>query len=93
MIMSIIYFLFFLICSPWCIGKDSAFVELPPELCEIVMSPISIATLYSFSFIPSIMYRIESMLLAVTLKKMQVNPSHAVNVPAAQVSSGLMTSL
>ncbi|KAK1273867.1 hypothetical protein QJS04_geneDACA021904 [Acorus gramineus] len=48
-------------------------VELPPELCVIVMSPISINTLYSFSFVPSIMHRIESILLAAGLKK-QLDP-------------------
>ncbi|KAG6700460.1 endoribonuclease Dicer homolog 2-like [Carya illinoinensis] len=38
-------------------------VELPPELCSIVMSPISINTFYSFSFVPSIMHPLESLLL------------------------------
>ncbi|KAK4487901.1 hypothetical protein RD792_003639 [Penstemon davidsonii] len=44
--------------------------ELPPELCEIIMSPISISTIYSFSFLPSIMHRIESLLIASNLKSM-----------------------
>ncbi|KAE9599183.1 putative ribonuclease III post-transcriptional gene silencing PAZ-Argonaute family [Lupinus albus] len=48
-------------------GKN--FVELPPELCCIIMSPISISTLYSFSFVPSIMHRLESLLGAYNLKK------------------------
>ncbi|KAG8641560.1 hypothetical protein MANES_12G002800v8, partial [Manihot esculenta] len=53
-------------------GKDSqnAFVELPPELCCIKMSPISLSTFYSFTFVPSIMHRLESLLIAVNLKKM-----------------------
>ncbi|XP_028758757.1 endoribonuclease Dicer homolog 2 [Neltuma alba] len=45
-------------------------VELPPELCSIIMSPISINTIYSFSFIPSIIHRLESLLVAFNLKKM-----------------------
>ncbi|KEH42208.1 endoribonuclease dicer-like protein [Medicago truncatula] len=50
-----------------------AFVELPPELCSIIMSPISVRTLYSFSFIPSIMHILESLLLALNFKKMHLN--------------------
>ncbi|KAA3466650.1 endoribonuclease Dicer-like protein 2-like isoform X1 [Gossypium australe] len=34
------------------------------------MSPISISTFYSFTFLPSIMHRLESLLLATSLKKM-----------------------
>ncbi|XP_059435828.1 endoribonuclease Dicer homolog 2 isoform X1 [Corylus avellana] len=48
-------------------------VELPPELCKIIMSPISITTFYSFSFLPSIMHRLESLLIAVNLKKMHLD--------------------
>ncbi|KAL6144277.1 hypothetical protein ACLB2K_054972 [Fragaria x ananassa] len=46
------------------------YVELPPELCSIIMSPISISTLYSFSFVPAIMHHLEAVLLAVNLKRM-----------------------
>ncbi|KAK7303573.1 hypothetical protein RJT34_14482 [Clitoria ternatea] len=49
------------------------FVELPPELCSIVMSPITDRIIYSFSFIPSIMYRLESLLVAFNLKKMHLD--------------------
>jgi endoribonuclease Dicer len=49
-------------------------VELPPELCIVVMSPMSAITLRSFMFIPSIMYRIQCMLLSMNLK-MQLGPS------------------
>ncbi|XP_040999401.1 endoribonuclease Dicer homolog 2-like [Juglans microcarpa x Juglans regia] len=48
-------------------------VELPPELCSIVMSPISVNTFYSFSFVPSIMHRLESLLIAANLKKMHLD--------------------
>ncbi|KAL0358761.1 UNVERIFIED_CONTAM: Endoribonuclease Dicer2 [Sesamum angustifolium] len=44
--------------------------ELPPELCEIIMSPIPVSTFYSFSFLPSVMHRIESLLIAANLKRM-----------------------
>ncbi|KAL2526233.1 Endoribonuclease Dicer2 [Abeliophyllum distichum] len=44
--------------------------ELPPELCSIIMSPISISTFYSFSFVPSVVHWIESLLLATNLKRM-----------------------
>ncbi|XP_028758759.1 endoribonuclease Dicer homolog 2-like [Neltuma alba] len=55
-------------------GKEkepgNASVELPPELCSILLSPISVSTLYSFSLIPPIMHRLESLLVAFNLKKM-----------------------
>ncbi|PIN21631.1 Ribonuclease [Handroanthus impetiginosus] len=44
--------------------------ELPPELCSIIMSPICVSTFYSFSFLPSVMHRIESLLIAASLKSM-----------------------
>ncbi|XP_028758758.1 endoribonuclease Dicer homolog 2-like [Neltuma alba] len=50
--------------------STKASVELPPELCTIFMSPISVSTIYSFSFVPSIIDRLESLLLASNLKKM-----------------------
>ncbi|KAJ8753073.1 hypothetical protein K2173_011841 [Erythroxylum novogranatense] len=49
--------------------SQKAFVELPPELCSIIMCPISVTTFYTFTFIPSIMYRLESLLIASNLKK------------------------
>uniref|UniRef100_A0A2P2JM52 Endoribonuclease Dicer homolog 2 n=1 Tax=Rhizophora mucronata TaxID=61149 RepID=A0A2P2JM52_RHIMU len=56
-------------------GKESedAYVELPPELCCVIMSPISISTVYSFTFIPSIMHRLESLLIAINLKKIHLD--------------------
>ncbi|XP_054796957.1 endoribonuclease Dicer homolog 2 isoform X2 [Prosopis cineraria] len=50
--------------------STKASVELPPELCSIIMSPISVSIIYSFSFIPSIIHRLESLLLASNLKKL-----------------------
>ncbi|GLT60476.1 hypothetical protein SLA2020_332400 [Shorea laevis] len=52
---------------------SNTFVELPPELCDIIMSPISTSTVYSFTFIPSIMHRLGSLLLAINLKKMHLD--------------------
>lgn len=34
----------------------------------IIMSPVSISTFYSFTFLPSVMHRIESLLTAAKLK-------------------------
>nr|XP_043616152.1 endoribonuclease Dicer homolog 2-like [Erigeron canadensis] len=48
-------------------------VQLPSEVCYIIMSPISLSTFYSFSFLPSVMHRIESWLLAINLKKLHVD--------------------
>ncbi|KAI9117850.1 hypothetical protein K1719_011265 [Acacia pycnantha] len=50
--------------------STKASAELPPELCSIIISPISISTIYSFSFVPSIIHRLESLLLASNLKRM-----------------------
>nr|XP_027069498.1 endoribonuclease Dicer homolog 2-like isoform X3 [Coffea arabica] len=54
-------------------GSRNASVELPPELCEVIMSPISIASIFSFSYAPSIIHRIESFLIAGNLKRMLVD--------------------
>ncbi|GLT72572.1 hypothetical protein SLA2020_444960 [Shorea laevis] len=48
-------------------------VQLPPELCSIIMSPISISTFYSFSLVPSIMHRLESLLIAVNFRNMHLD--------------------
>uniref|UniRef100_A0A0D9VVX7 Uncharacterized protein n=1 Tax=Leersia perrieri TaxID=77586 RepID=A0A0D9VVX7_9ORYZ len=53
---------------------DKYTIELPPELCRIVMSPVSPNTLHSFSYVPSIMFRIQCMLLSMKLKT-QLSPT------------------
>ncbi|KAI3507011.1 hypothetical protein L1887_21716 [Cichorium endivia] len=71
---------------------SSAGVELPSELCYIIMSPVSISTFYSFSFVPSIMHRIESWSIALNLKKMHL--CHSMpngNVPATKVLEAITT--
>uniref|UniRef100_A0A453JVS2 Uncharacterized protein n=1 Tax=Aegilops tauschii subsp. strangulata TaxID=200361 RepID=A0A453JVS2_AEGTS len=55
-------------------SRTSHGVELPPELCRLVMSPVSNNTLYSFSVIPSVMYRIQCLLLSARLKD-QLGPT------------------
>ncbi|XP_052734804.1 endoribonuclease Dicer homolog 2 isoform X3 [Vigna angularis] len=49
-------------------GEKMGSEELPPELCSVIMSPISIGTVYSFSFMPSIMHWLEGLLVAFNLK-------------------------
>ncbi|CAK9167068.1 unnamed protein product, partial [Ilex paraguariensis] len=72
--------------------RSNASVELPPELCFIIMSPISISTSYSFSFVPSIMHRIESLLIAVNLKKMHANHcTQNVVIPTVKVLEAITT--
>ncbi|KAL8233189.1 hypothetical protein R6Q57_002967 [Mikania cordata] len=67
-------------------------VELPPELCYILMSPITITTFYSFSFIPSIMHRVESWLTALNLKKMHLEHSQSYgNVPVIKILEAITT--
>ncbi|XP_048137165.1 endoribonuclease Dicer homolog 2 isoform X2 [Rhodamnia argentea] len=48
---------------------SNASVELPPELCYLILSPVSVNTLYSFSFAPSVMHQLESLLVAANLKR------------------------
>ncbi|CAN1181609.1 Endoribonuclease Dicer homolog 2 [Linum perenne] len=69
----------------------NAYVDLPPELCSIVMSPISISTFYSFTFVPSIMHRLESLLVAFNLKKMHLDSMHNVVIPSEKVLEAITT--
>ncbi|GJS07430.1 endoribonuclease Dicer homolog 2 [Tanacetum coccineum] len=64
----------------------------PAEVCYILMSPISISTFYSYSFVPSIMHRIESYLIALNLKKMHLDCGQQKgNVPAFKVLEAITT--
>ncbi|KAI3880460.1 hypothetical protein MKX03_031011 [Papaver bracteatum] len=71
---------------------SKAWVELPPELCAVIMSPITIGTLYAFSLVPSIMHRVESILLARSLKKIHLDhfPNQYV-VPTMKVLEAITT--
>ncbi|KAM4070956.1 hypothetical protein ACB094_11G024800 [Castanea mollissima] len=73
--------------------SSNKFVELPPELCSIIMSPISITTFYSFSFVPSIMHRLESLLIAFNLKKMLLDHHCVQNdlIPTMKVLEAITT--
>ncbi|KAK7246161.1 hypothetical protein RIF29_41021 [Crotalaria pallida] len=64
-------------------------VELPPELCFIIMSPISIEIIYSFSFLPSIMHRIESLLRAYNLKRTYLD--HCSEIQIVKVLEAITT--
>ncbi|KAK9924032.1 hypothetical protein M0R45_032421 [Rubus argutus] len=67
-------------------------VELPPELCAIIMSPIPISCLYSFSFVPSIMHRLEAVLIAVNLKKMLLDRcTQNILIPTIKVLEAITT--
>ncbi|GJW57064.1 endoribonuclease Dicer homolog 2-like protein [Tanacetum coccineum] len=70
--------------------SSNAGVELPAEVCYILMSPISISTFYSYSLVPSIMHRIESYLIALNLKKMHLDCGQQKgNVPAFKLFKSL----
>ncbi|KAL2941463.1 Endoribonuclease Dicer-like protein 2 [Bienertia sinuspersici] len=72
--------------------SSGASVELPPELCLVILSPISVATLYTFSFIPSIMHRVESLLLSANLRSTIMTEHCTQNViPATKVLEALTT--
>ncbi|CAH2055216.1 unnamed protein product [Thlaspi arvense] len=66
---------------------DREFVELPPELCHVIMSPIPVDMIYSYTFIPSVMQRIESLLIAYNLKK----SIPEVNIPTIKVLEAITT--
>ncbi|CAL4934583.1 unnamed protein product [Urochloa decumbens] len=66
-------------------------VELPPELCRVVMAPVSTNTLCSFSFVPSIMHRIQCLLLSAKLK-IQLGPRmQQFNITALKILEALTT--
>lgn len=72
--------------------STNAWVELPPELCSIILSFVSLGTLYSFSMVPSIMHRVESMLLALNLKSFQRDHCISnVRIPTIKVLEAMTT--
>lgn len=84
----IVWFFFCSLCCFFCAEHSNSSCQLPPELCSIIMSPIPISTIYSFSLLPSVMHRIESLLIAANLKSvpMLLSNQNAV-IPTLQVSS------
>ncbi|CAL4917739.1 unnamed protein product [Urochloa decumbens] len=79
-----------------CYGKGKELgsrntVELRPELCRVVMAPVSTNTLCSFSFVPSIMHRIQCLLLSAKLK-IQLGPRmQQFNITALKILEALTT--
>ncbi|KAG5574724.1 hypothetical protein H5410_054858 [Solanum commersonii] len=72
-------------------STDSS-IELPPELCLVIMSPVSISTLYTYSFVPSIMHRIESLVMASHLNSMLLDDCKLnVFIPTAKVLEAVTT--
>ncbi|KAG2547656.1 hypothetical protein PVAP13_9KG468300 [Panicum virgatum] len=75
-------------------GKETSgriAVKLPPELCRVVMAPVSTNILCSFSFVPSIMYRIQCLLLSAKLK-IQLGPRmQQFNITALKILEALTT--
>ncbi|XP_047178314.1 endoribonuclease Dicer homolog 2-like [Vigna umbellata] len=66
-------------------GEKMGSEELPPELCSVIMSPISIGTVYSFSFMPSIMHWLEGLLVAFNFKKMFLDHCTKNDIPIIKV--------
>jgi len=73
-------------------STDSS-VELPPELCSLIMSPVSISTLNTYSYVPSIMHRIESLVMASNLKRTHLDHCTLnVPIPTAKVCAAMISS-
>ncbi|KAF8027787.1 hypothetical protein BT93_E0647 [Corymbia citriodora subsp. variegata] len=67
-------------------------VELPPELCEVILSPVSVNTLYSFSFAPLIMHQLEALLVAANLKRVLSDSCPEISIiPTMKVLEALTT--
>ncbi|CAL4934584.1 unnamed protein product [Urochloa decumbens] len=65
--------------------------DVKSELCRVVMAPMSTNTLCSFSFVPSIMYRIQCLLLSAKLK-IQLGPRmQQFNITALKILEALTT--
>nr|GLL44203.1 endoribonuclease Dicer homolog 2-like [Ipomoea trifida] len=74
--------------------SSTSSVELPPELCDVIMSPVPIATLYSFSCVPSIMHRFESLLIASRLKKLCTDHcAKSAVIPTSKILEAITTNL
>ncbi|KAK3028012.1 hypothetical protein RJ639_040011, partial [Escallonia herrerae] len=83
--------LWLILCFPF-VEPSNVSVELPPELCFIIMSPISVNTFYTFSFVPSIMHRVESLLIAANLKNMLADHcEQSVVIPILKVLEAITT--
>ncbi|CAH9071867.1 unnamed protein product [Cuscuta europaea] len=75
-------------------GKEpsGASLQLPPELCSILMSPIPHGLYYSFSYLPSIIHRIESLLLARSLKRLHMDHcAQSVSIHTTKILEAITT--
>ncbi|KAK4359766.1 hypothetical protein RND71_021995 [Anisodus tanguticus] len=75
-------------------AKDStdSSVELPPEVCSLIMSPVSMSTIYTYLYVPSIMHRIESLIMASNLKRMHLDHCTLnIFIPTAMVLEAMTT--
>ncbi|KAH9620604.1 hypothetical protein KSS87_015515 [Heliosperma pusillum] len=72
--------------------SSDASVELPPELCLVIMSPVSVSNFYTFSYVPSIMHRVESLLLSSNLRRIILNDCMpSIIIPAPKVLEAITT--
>ncbi|RAL54476.1 hypothetical protein DM860_001604 [Cuscuta australis] len=76
-------------------GKEpsSATLQLPPELCSVIISSVPHAMFFSFSYLPAIMHRIESFLLARTLKRLHMDQCTPQNcsIPTNKILEAITT--
>lgn len=80
-----LFFLMICLFTLYFSGSSKSGVELPPELCIILLSPVSLSTVYSFSLIPSLIYRIQSILLVSNLNILSDNSMPENILPAMKV--------
>ncbi|KAI6684308.1 hypothetical protein NL676_030221 [Syzygium grande] len=67
-------------------------VELPPELCSVILSPVSVNTLYTFTFAPSVMHQLEALLVAANLKRVLSDSCPEIaSIPTMKVLEALTT--
>ncbi|KAK3005994.1 hypothetical protein RJ639_017631, partial [Escallonia herrerae] len=72
--------------------KEEHFVELPPEICQLKITGFSKDIGSSLSLLPSIMQRLESLLVAIELKhKLSASFSEGSEVTASRVLEALTT--
>ncbi|XP_078159590.1 endoribonuclease Dicer homolog 2a-like isoform X3 [Carex rostrata] len=64
-------------------GESSGTVELPPELCSVILCPLSVNMLDSFKLMPTIMHRVQCMALASALKE-RIHCMQNVNIPSTK---------
>ncbi|KAH9328957.1 hypothetical protein KI387_001065, partial [Taxus chinensis] len=80
----------FLLRQPQAEKETNCMVQLPPELCKPIFCGISASVLYTYSFVPSVMHRIESILRAAQLQKIfSSRRPHDFNISTLKVLEAL----